>query len=129
MIYGVQKLVRYEVSASSYYDFTVEDQLDVNYVMGAFIRFYNNTTDDCEFRVQYTVAQTGVFSDTYTAVDTAVIKTATYTYEFQLPLVKSSKITPAVRFTNNDLSDRYLYAIIGGWTDINQVLSSYVGAV
>lgn len=129
MIYGVQKLVRYEVSASSYYDFTVEDQLDVNYVMGAFIRFCNNTTDDCEFRVQYTVAQTGVFSDTYTAVDTAVTKTATYTYEFQLPLVKSSKITHAVRFTNNDLSDRYLYAIIGGWTDINQVLSAYVGAV
>ena len=129
MIYGVQNLIRYQVEAGSYYDFTVEDQLDVAYVMGAYLRFYNNTTDDCALRIQYTVAQTGVFSDTYTAVSTAVTKTATYSYDFQLPIVKSSKVTHAVRFTNNDASDRYLYAIIGGWTDLNQVLSTYIGAV
>lgn len=128
MIYGVQKLIRYEVDAGGTYEFTVEDQLDVNYVMGAFLRFYNNTTTTCSLRIQYTVAQSGVFSDTYTAVNSAVALGATYTHEFQLPLVKSSKVTHAVRFTNGDGVDRYVYAIIGGWTDINQVLSTYIGA-
>lgn len=128
MIYAIQKLVRYEVDAGGTYEFTVEDQLDVNYVMGAFLRFYNNTADSCALRIQYTVAQSGVFTDTYTPVNSAVAKTATYTYEFQLPLVKSSKVAHAVRFTNSDAVDRYLYAIIGGWTDINQVLSTYIGA-
>jgi hypothetical protein len=131
MIYAAQLLFRVSVPHGTPYVFSLEDQIDMQAVMGASFRFFNPASGadpSANFKVQVTVAQSGIFSDTYTLVDTAVPKGALVLQEFAQPIVKDSLVTHTITFTNNDTGgDRTLYGIFSGWTDVKTVLSNYIG--
>lgn len=132
MIYAVQILVRQSVANGTPFIFTLEDQIDVQAVMGASFRFYNpmaGADPSADFKVQVTVARSDMFSDTYTLLDQNVPKGTTVVHTFDQPLVKSSLTQHTLTFTNNDTGgDRTLYGILSGWADVKTVLSNYIGA-
>jgi hypothetical protein len=132
MIYAVQILIRQSVANGTPYVFTLEDQIDVQAVMGASFRFYNPTAGanpSADFKLQVTVAQSGLFSDTYTLLDSNVPKGTTVAHVFDQPIVKGSLTTHTLTYTNNDTGgDRTLYGILSGWSDVKTVLSNYIGA-
>ena len=127
MIYAVQELVRATISAGSTHAFVLEDQIDVQAVMDAAIRFYNPTSVALSFKVEATVAQSGVFSDTFTLVDESVAAGALTSLSLVGPVAKDSLVTHTVTFTNADAADQTAYAVITGWSDIKTVLSDYIG--
>lgn len=127
MLYPVQILVRLTVNNASYVDFVVEDQLPVRQLFDAKFRFFNTSATTCSLRIQYTVAQSSVFSDTFTPVNEAVALGGVLNYDFSLPLIQDSLVTHVVRYINGDTAPRVLYGIISGWTDVKQVLSTYIG--
>jgi len=135
MIYPVELLLPpagTNVTASSYYEVLLESLSAFNVlgIMDAWLRLYNTTCTDCKLRITTTAAVSGVFSDTITQVnDVAVPINSSYSFEFGLPLVKGARVSHTVRIINNDLADRRVYFIVGGWTSINTTLSTYVGAV
>ncbi len=132
MIYAVQILIRQSVPNGTPFVFVLEDQVDVQAVMGASFRFYNPTAGadpSADFKLQVTVAQSGLFSDTYTLLDENVPKGSTVVHQFDQPLVKNSLTRHTLTYTNNDTGgDRTLYGILSGWTDVKTVLSNYIGA-
>lgn len=131
MLYAVQLLLRQSVPNGTPYVFTLEDQVDIQAVMGASFRFYNPTAGadpSADFKIQVTVAKSGLFSDTYTLIDQNVPKGTTVVHEFDQPIVKDSLTTHTITYTNNDVGgDRTLYGILSGWTDVKTVLSNYIG--
>jgi len=126
----VQILIRQSVANGTPFSFVLEDQIPVQAVMGASFRFYNADADpSSDFKLQVTVAQSGLFSDTYTLVDENVPKGATVVHIFDQPIVKDSLTFHTLTYTNNDLGgDRELYGIFSGWSDIKTRLSNYIGA-
>jgi hypothetical protein len=131
MIYAVQLLLRQSVANGTPYVFTLEEMIDVRAVMGASFRFYNSTAGadpSADFKIQVTVAQSGVFSDTYTVLDENVPLGTTVVHTFDQPIVKGSLTQHTLTYTNNDTGgDRTLYGVLSGWTDVKTVLSNYVG--
>jgi hypothetical protein len=128
MIYPVNYLIRQEVVQGTPYVFIVEEQMDVKWVMDPVLRFFNPLGVDVELKIQYDISQSGSFSDNYTVVDEGVATGAQRIYEFQQPLIRDGLVVHTVTYTNNDVgSDRWLYSLISGWTDIKTVLTSYVG--
>lgn len=131
MIYAVQILFKQSVPNGTPYVFALEDQIDVRTIMGASFRFFNPTAGadpSADFKLQVTVAQSGLFSDTYTLLDQTVPKGTTVVHEFAQPVVKGSLTKHTITFTNNDTGgDRTLYGILAGWTDVKTVLSNYIG--
>jgi hypothetical protein len=127
VIYSVQRLIRIEVPATSYYEFVLEQQVSVPHVIDAQLLFCNTTTDDAELRIKTTISVSGTFSDTFTLVDdVAVPKNSTYAHVFGVPLVRDGIRLHTVRYINNDSANRYLYAILSGWADIKTTLSGNV---
>jgi len=132
MIYAVQILVRQSVANGTPHVFTLEDQIDVQAVFGASFRFFNPATvgadPSADLKIQATVAQSGLFSDTYTVLDQNVPLDSTVVHQFDGPIVKNSLTTHTITFTNNDVGgDKTLYGIFAGWTDVKTVLSNYIG--
>jgi hypothetical protein len=131
MIYAVQILLRQSVPNGTPYTFVLEDQVDIQAVMGASFRFFNPTAGadpSADFKIQVTVAQSGQFSDTYTLLDSNVPKGTTVAHVFDQPLVKGSLTQHTLTYTNNDTGgDRTLYGILSGWSDVKTVLSNYIG--
>lgn len=130
MIYAVQILFKQSVSNGTPYVFALEDQLDVQAIMGASFRFFNPASGadpSANFKLQVTVAQGSLFSDTYTLMDEVVPKGTTVVHTFDQPVVKGSLTQHTITFTNNDTGDRTLYGIMSGWTDVKTVLSNYIG--
>jgi len=127
MIYPVNYLLRSEVSSGTPYVFIVEEQLDVKWVMNPVLRFFNPLGANAELKIQYNISRSGSFSDDYTVVDEVVAAGAQRVYEFQQPLIRDGMVVHTVTFTNNEATDRWLYALISGWVDIKTVLTAYIG--
>jgi hypothetical protein len=127
MIYPVQLLVRQAVAASQTYSFILEDQLDLQAVMDPTFRFFNLEGTSIKFQVVYNIAQSAVFSDSYTLLDESVPLAGTVLYSFGQPIVKNSLTAHTLRFVNNDGVERTLYGLFTGWCDIKTVISGYVG--
>jgi hypothetical protein len=127
MIYPVHILVRQEVTTGTPYAFNVEDQLQTKFLQDPVLRFFNPSGTDFELKIEYTIAQSAVFSDTYTAVDQVVAAGAMYPHEFQQPLIQDGLVVHPVTWTNNEATPRYVYCLISGWTDSMTVLDGYIG--
>ena len=131
MIYAVQLLFKQVVPNGTPLIFSLEDQIDVQTIMGATFRFYNPTAGadpSADFKIQVTVAQGSIFSDTYLLLNANVPKGTTVVHEFGQPILKGSLTTHTITYTNNDTGgDRTLYGILSGWTDVKTVLSNYIG--
>jgi len=131
MIYPCQYLVRTQILPGLNYQFVVEQQLTVRWLAEAWIIFHNPlTAPNAGFKVVYSVAQSSVFSDTYTVVDETVTPGSIYEWEVKKPLVQSSsRTTHAVTMTNHDSVSRWMYCLITGWTDTKLTLPSTVYAI
>jgi hypothetical protein len=127
MIYPVQILVYQAVPAGQTHSFILEDQLDIQAVMDPTFRFFNKEGTDARFQVVYNIAQSGVFSDSYTMVDDAVPLGGTLLYTFGQPITKNSLTVHTLKFVNNDGVSRTLYGLFTGWCDIKTVVSGYIG--
>lgn len=130
MIYPCQILVREDVLAGSYYEFTAESVLPVRFINDAYLIFHNRETADCELRVIYTASQSNVFSDSYTVLDETIPPGTIYQFPFRVSLIQDNSHTiHSIRFTNNDPVDRTLYGLITGWTDTKVVMPATVFAI
>jgi hypothetical protein len=127
MIYPVNILLRQAVVAGQTYSFILEDQLDVQAIMDPTFRFFNGEGTDVRFQVIYNIAQSGVFSDTYTVLDESVPLGGTLLYTFGQPVTKNALTVHTLKFVNDDSVSRTLYGLFTGWCDIKTVVSGYIG--
>ena len=127
MLYPVQYCIRQSVPHGSNYAFTVEEQLTVRWVAQPWIIFHNPICVSCRLKIDYTVSESGVFSDTFNVVDQVVAKDSILEWEVKKPLVQtSSRTSHSVTIYNNDGVDRTLYVLIVGWTDTKLVYNGTI---
>lgn len=129
MIVPVQILISDTVSPGVPYVLVVEEALLTEALMDAQVRFYNPNVDPTVgVKLQQTVSETAVFSDTFTLIDTTLPLAGTLLHQFDSVLLQDSRVVHTLTLTNNDLFDRLIYAVLSGWVDIRAQLSTYVGA-
>lgn len=127
MLYPVQKLIRVEVPLSSYYEFILENQVNVPHVIDPHFLFVNTTATAAKLRIIMTIAVSGSFSDAFTVVNDVLVPIgSTLPYVPGVPIIRDGIRQHTVRFINNDGVNRYLYAVLSGWADIKTVLSANI---
>ena len=101
MLIPIEYLVRQQLLAAGTYSFVVENLLTVRFAVDCALTFHNPFSSSSSIQINYTVAQSGVFSDTYDVADEVVVIDSVYTYQFKVPLVRTNSYkSHAVTMTN-----------------------------